>query len=744
MEIPENYTQTQYDLETESSEDSRVAANRIYLWAAILPIALLGLALVLGKAPLPQPLQNNAGNPLASFAGSGSGITVSATGQFVLPVSETYIVSRQSTAGYVLLRGRMQPPLGMTITAPTNGEVAQVSVRPGQAVQPGQEIVEISTGTAIVPQNLPPVQSGRTARAEAAQVAALKRQRVWQEKVRDAHARLEKAQARVQAAQVRVAEARDLVRRLQSGEDVSASSSNADSSAKSTPEPSRARKRSSREIAAQREAIIRQSQKMQQDADDAARVAASARRAALAAERIADSKQKQAQDAKSAAGKIETPSSSANKSTPSGSDEKDAADFAAARKQSAQAKADSLKADADAAQTRAVSLRRDATRLADRATSLQTKANDASRSAADALQNLKVFDNENSTRGVSESTSRVVQDASNGSSGKMSVGEAVRIARTALDESRDAIADAERIRREVESYERPVENTRENFDAATRRLNAAQEQIFNRAGAGSFKRNVRSVGTPSAGIVLWVAEAAREVSAGDAVAAVGRADRMEVVLQDYSQAWKSAKPGSTVLAWVQGTPGDFANSRNFETTGSSPAAPHPAALSNPPAASGTVRGVPTLARVLAVRPPQKPGDPAYLRIAIHNPRRPDARASDYGLTARSWAPGTTVMCSLAQPGGAEMIAVPSVAIRREAKGLSYVAVLAPVIDAQSDTNADLCRIEWRKVKVGRGDGFQNPILAGLEVGDRIALRPDIVHNFTLAHGQQATLQVEQA
>jgi hypothetical protein len=276
--------------------------------------------------------------------------------------------------------------------------------------------------------------------------------------------------------------------------------------------------------------------------------------------------------------------------------------------------------------------------------------------------------------------------------------------------------------------------------------------------ASSATPNMNPVVASGSGVVLWITEIAHEVKAGDPLAAIGRADRMVVVLKDNSGAWRSIRPNSQILALVQtGAPAPPKS-----TPATTNAATLPGAAMRPTATGSasrpSMRGVPTLARVLSVQPPASPQAPAILRVAIHNPRRSNlngnnlngnnsdgsAANANYGLGDRAFAPGTPVLCSLSQPGQRTKIAIPSAAIRRDANGLRYVAVLAPVAGAMLDVNADLCRIEWRKVEVGRGDGFQNLILSGLEIGDRIALRPDAMQNFTLTHGAQATLRVEQA
>jgi multidrug efflux pump subunit AcrA (membrane-fusion protein) len=732
-----------------------------YLWAATPACALFGLSFALSGTPLPQPLVNEAAN-----TGLAENLSTDQA-QLILPASETLLVTHQSAAASVVLQGRMQPPVGSTVTAPSGGQVARVLVRPGQAVQANQEIAVISTGVVSRSAALAPVERGQT-RAEQAQIAAVERQRGWQQRVRAAHERLEKAQARVQIAQARVAKAREVVQRLQNGEEVAASEAEVPVS---TPVPTEAPRRArsdSKEIAL-RDAAMRDSQKLQQQADSAESDAAAKKRAASDAAATAKSKHRQWTAAQSAADSISVSAPAQSTPAPQEGDDKSAdasktpskpaAENNAAKKRAAQDRANALKAEVDAAEARAASLNREADAAQARADGLRKKANAAVRQAAAALQNLRVFDNEGqssegSTPTVRESTPRVAR-----SGGKISVSEAVRMARSAMQESQAAIADAERIRRQVETYERPVENTREAFDDATRRLSAAQERMWDRAEAAT--PNMHPVVATGGGVVLWIAELTREVRAGDPIAAVGRADRMEVVLKDNSGAWRNIRPNSQILALVQ--TGAVTSQSTPATPGTAPpvATVRPTVAKSTPAPSSaaSMRGVPTLARVLSIQPPAGPKAPAILRVAIHNPRRSTLSGNNlngnslnnnanesggYGLAGRTFAPGTPVLCSLSQPGQRTKIAIPSAAIRRDDNGLRYVAVLTPVAEAMPDINANLCRIEWRKVEVGRGDGFQNLILSGLAVGDRIALRPEAMQSFTLTHGAQATLRVEQA
>lgn len=702
------------------------AWRRPYLWASLPPFALLALSMALAGAPLPKH----------SYAGKTSNSTLTRSAaisglpaDMIVPASETFVISRQ-TGSHVLLRGYMEQPIGRTMVAPAGGQVARVAVKPGQVVKNGQEIVALSTHA--VAESAPPMPSvNRSFGAERAQMQAMKAQQTWQGRVQDAHDRLVAAQKRVQEAEDRVARARDLVARLQKGETVDVSS------VKAPPRP-RVSRPENTVTAAERDGAIKESRRLQTIADDAASEAATARRAAVAAEQSVESKLKAWQDAQNVADSIEI--SRPEASSPGEGDEgkqitKPRDDGSAARKRAAQVRADSLKESANAASAKAISLRRTATRLAGRATSTQNKANDATRRAAD-MMSLRVFDNDEAAANDSQQLAR-------GEGGKgISVREAIRIAKAAMDESRAAVDDANRIEAEVKSYENPVENTRERVDRANEQLSAAQEQMWI-PNSSSSRGGVTPVTTPDAGVVLWVAELTREVSAGDPLAAVGRTDRLEVVLQDKSNAWKGLKPGATIMALVQDSSTLAARSDPMAD---------PTELRRPvlnPGKKGGQVGVPTMARVLFVAPPAKAGMPALVRVAIHNPRRPGTQANpnaNYGFIGRLFEPGTPVICSVAEPStkNRNVLVIPTEAIRSDQEGNRYVAVLAPVQAGGQDVNADLCRVDWRKIELGRGDEIQHIVLSGLEQGERIALRPDSMQDFVIAHGAQATLRVEQA
>src|SRR5690606_30542581 len=112
-------------------------------------------------------------------------------------------------------------------------------------------------------------------------------------------------------------------------------------------------------------------------------------------------------------------------------------------------------------------LRREAQRLETRADAARGKANEAARRAT---RNLQVFDGEPQR---SAKAPALATRPARRSTGNITITQAAKIARAAMDESDAAIKDAERIRRQVEGYSRPVETTRRRFDQATQKLQEA-------------------------------------------------------------------------------------------------------------------------------------------------------------------------------------------------------------------------------------------------------------------------------
>jgi hypothetical protein len=700
----------------------RVLAGKIPIfnsgvfWAATPALALFALAALTANAPLPAPLGKTAENK--------SIISASA---WIVPASDTILVTRQSAGKYSVLRGQLEAAKGDAVVAPAGGVVSQVLVQRGQSVRAGQQIAVLTTGVAPAERRtqVPSVAENLQSRAEAAQIAAAKQQEKLESRMNAANAELQRAKERVVVAQERVAEARRLIARLRSGEQVSVEESPA--------APSRSTPRRETGKAAHA-AALRESQKLQSAAEAAEAAAKTAAQSARDAEAAADAKQQKLKSvlaAKTASAKTKPAAAGEAGSTPGSGGADNSADEKASGGSNSAAVA-SAREIAESASAHALDLKREAVRLQTRATQARSKANDAARRVT---QDLQVFDGAPENASAPQRKARATQ-----SGGKnLTVAQAARIAKAAMQESDAAIKNAERIQKKVESYGRPVASTRRQFDQAAQQLEAAQQRMWD--SAPIMQTRPTPVAAPRDGVVTWVAAPTTVLHSGEAVASVGRPDRLEVVVEDKSGAWKTLKPDMRVLALVQRKPESEA--ANAGDAGSTPAVRR----ASPRPVAALTRGgegdanIPTLARVLFVAPPAAPGQAARVRIAVHNP--PESGNNANGLSPRAFAPGMKVFFSIAQQSKQTAIRIPTAAVRRGENGKTFVAVLAPVENAAQDRLANECRVEWREVLLAPGDGISNRVKMGLREGERLALRPGTLYDYTLAFGPQATVSVEQ-
>lgn len=706
---------------TTVSSRPKVMAGRLPIfnsgifWAATPALALFALAAFSSQTRLPKPLGNT----------SASHHTVSSTSAWIVPASDTILVTRQSDGQHSVLRGRLEASKGDTVTSTASGVVAQVSVQPGQIVNVGQQLAVLTAGVAPVEsrtQAPSPVEHLQD-RAEAAQIAAAQQQEKLESRMKAANIELQRAKERVAVAQQRVADARELISRLQNGEQISVNET-------SVAPPASTPKRETNKAA--KAAALRESQKLQDEAEAAEAAAKAAQQIAHEADVAADARQKKLKSILAA--KAKAADAGGAGSTPKDTDADNSADSKPAKERPAgddaptEATISAARELASSATAHALDLKREAARRQTRATQARSKANDAVRRAT---QDLQVFDN------ASDSASTAPRKTQSTKSGgaKMTVAQAARIAQAAMQESDAAIKNAERIQKKVESYNRPVESTRQKFDSAAKQLEAAQQRMWDQMPA--MQTRSLPVKSPRSGIVTWVAAPATVVHGGDAIASVGRPDHLEVVVTDTSGAWKTLKPNMRVLALVQ--PQATADESAAESTpGARRAMPRPIAdLMN---SSKSDAKIPALARVLFVAPPPAPGQTARIRIAVHNPPTND---NDAATSPRAFAPGMKVFFSVAQQSKQTAIRIPTAAVRRGENGKTFVAVLAPVHNVSQDRLANECRVEWREVLLAPGDGISNRVKTGLKEGERLALRPDVLYDYTVAFGPQATVSVEQ-
>jgi hypothetical protein len=277
------------------------------------------------------------------------------------------------------------------------------------------------------------------------------------------------------------------------------------------------------------------------------------------------------------------------------------------------------------------------------------------------------------------------------------------LAQAALDESRDAAAEAERLKSEINSYARQVKNLHAELNSTSANLETAQMAVVE----SKIAEKLESVRAPATGVVLDVADSASRVAPGETIIAIGRPDQLAVRLKDNSDAWKSLKIGTQLPASIQ---------------------------------DGTQK-TPVLAEVQEITAP-KNGAPAILNTVIANPRRDDG-------TGRRFRPGLAVQCSIPRPGARDMLSIPSAALWRDEAGKPLVAVLVPV-EANLQPSEPLLEpaqdkgtfhVQWRAVTTGQGDALQQEIAGGLQPGERIALRPAPLRELTQKHGPYALIQL---
>jgi hypothetical protein len=307
-------------------------------------------------------------------------------------------------------------------------------------------------------------------------------------------------------------------------------------------------------------------------------------------------------------------------------------------------------------------------------------------------------------------------------SATLSADDAAQMAGHALEESAAAVAEANKLKREIDSYARQVNSLHARLTSASNNLESAQMEMVE----SKIAEKLESVRAPASGVVLDVAETSSHVAPGETIIAIGRPDLLQVRFEDQSDAWKTLKTGAFLPAIVQ-----------------------------PQGA----KDIPVMAELREVVTPKKAGEAAILITTIENPLARSGRG-------RRFQTGLKVACSIPKPGAREALSVPTTALLREANGQNLVAVLSPIAQQESapeaaqpnpaDPNgtqteatqteatqpvATLFRVEWRAITPGQADGMVREIVGGLRPGERIALRPEPLRQLTQTHGPDAVVKL---
>lgn len=679
-------------------------SERALIASAIPPLLFVGFALCV-RNPVPQDAQS------ARLAQSGFATTLAKPIAGVLSPADTMIASLKPTGGFSTLSGELQPAIQVRGQAPIEGRVTQVLVKTGQQVTVGEPVLRVESKV-----KAPGSRSAirKQDAAEAAQVAAAHQQEALQGRLATRQQKLTEAQARVARAQKRVAMARAIVGRLARGENISraevatlsATEPKTRLASRGTASQRREEVREAAQTEAKKEAALAARRTAQQEAEQAHR---EAERATLAANEAKSDAQKALKTAQTKADGTNT-KNSATKDTPK-EGIKDPA-----RLTVAPTKAPNTAENDD----KVIALQKIADKKEAEATRLRMAAAEADKKLAALPDPTKV-----AATPTPEKTATPVET--------LSPNEAMQLAQDALGESKQAAAEAERIKEEIDSYAHQVNSLQSRLSSTSNNLQAAQMQVVE----SKIAEKLEAVRSPATGVVLDVAETSSNVTPGETIIAIGRPDRLEVRFEDKSDAWKTLKTGAQLPVTVQS---DGEN----------------AAI---------------LAEVQDIKVPRRPGQAALVTTVINNPRRENGNG-------RRFRSGLKVQCSISRPGARSALTIPSAALWQETDGRTLVAVLVPLeqdsqppvsetprIAPQTDQNTPVLpappapsepaqpatalpaaptmtfHVEWRTVTTGEGNALQREIAVGLKPGERIALRPAPLREITSTHGPDAVVKL---
>lgn len=695
---------------TPVSHKSSITALRNWPWR---PILACGGALLIGRILMPFALH-------APAKQSQSGVSA---WQIALPVSSTLVVSALPAAGQTT-RGEVRLVADVMGKTPIGGEVARWLVEPGTRVEKGQPVVEISSGQSS--RAVPRAEAAQS-EAEKQQIAASNAQFALAQQLATSQIKLRAAKDRVDRAQARVSEAREIIQKLQRGEEVRLPNALAP-----TPEPT-----SPRLSKPARQAMDR-AKAAQEAATQAADALTSAKREVDKADKDLRDATSRLKDAQKAQEKAED-MFDADRAT--GSQVQDARSAAGDAKAAVKKATDRL----DAAQKALIARTQEA-----------TTAEDAAKTADAEAKKLAPSTEDSSTTDPPPSATLNLEQAS-------------QLVTDALTESRRATRDAERLHAQVEDYQRQVRTSQNRIKSTSEDLKDAQQRVLDSVPPPQFT----AAAAPADGTVTWISRLAREVSAGDSVFGLAQGRNCRAILEDRTDAWKRLRVGQTLPALIslsdEGTasknsmPNATSNGStgtNDTDNGANPVKTLPTATAS--AAASMVANL----VVSQINAPESEGEPASIEGQLQA-----------GSTVQL-EPGMQVTVSLPGPKTAKtsVVAVPPMAVVQrgdshfvatlEAAKVDPFATAAPeesskvtnatnsgsgtsektasspanqeaaksakdpnletketVSDSTADKPTVLYQLHWREVTLGPGDLMQLQIRSGLKVGERIISDP---------------------
>lgn len=647
------------------------------LAATVPAVLLLAFALSATRAPfdasaLPPSLlrADNAALTQTLVQPSSDGGLLAMAHQGQWPIAQTMLIQSPggpSVGALTSLRGVLETMPPIRGKAPMAGQVSKVSVKVGQSVSVDTPILELSGGPESRANRTGTRAEKRQSAAESAQVQAAGEQAKLQAKMKAAQDQLAASQERVAKAQRRVDAAREVVRRLQRGEVVSAS--DAEPAEIEQPTTAASSHDTGHDASADpaRRKLVAAAQTAQQAAKAAQRKALLADRQAVKMEAKAKAAATASRDAKTAATVAQTAF--------------DAGTLKASDLDKARAAVEDADLKVQWSTSAATNARKAAASQAEAAKSAQAASDAASTAATRSLRDVSVFggDSAGARQAAAKPTPKAAPKTADGS---LSVADAARLANSAVEESETAVAQAKELKDKVDAYSRQVNATRSDLDSSSKQLASAQDAVLDQ----TIAANLSVVRAPATGVVQSIAAVAQNVVPNDVIVEIAKLDQLRVVWTDTTGAWRKLREDAPISATVNTPGGDRAVTlkiSSIEPTGKD--AQIEAVLENP-----------MMGRARA----WQAGSEVSLSLPVA-PAVPAAPTKEVGTNV----PEAAVMETNATAGGGTANA--------------KVAVLVP------QSGRRMCRVEWRSVsETSRGAGGIR--VTGLAPGERIALRPALL------------------
>ena len=640
--------------------------------------------------------------------------------QIALPASST-MVTQLSAAPGAPIRGKVSPVADITGKAPRGGAVARWSVQPGTQVRAGQDVVQISSGAASA---APLPGESRQIQAEEQQTAAADDQMQLAKGLTTTQQKLVAAQARVEAAQQNVSKTRALIAKMRSGDAATGAVTASDA-----PAPRRKASESSagsgEKIAAARGAA----KDAQASYDDTKAQLDTARADLSAAQKSLAPLQSKLDDAQKNVTAVEA--------------KFDGSLASASDVQAARSARDGAKSTLKSATARLESAQKQIPVLEKQLASRERAADDARR-AQNAI--IAAAPDRSNASNAGDSPAPAANNGANNNA--MSVEDAAKLVDAALDESRAATREADKLRAQVDAYQAQAQKSNQRITQATQQLQNAQQNSQAQMVQSVPRVRFTAATAPTSGVVVWIATLAREVGAGQSVFGIASGKKYQARFEDKTGQWKNARVGQVVnalLAPPAQTPAVAASAAPSASAAGSPpmpvlVAPAPAnsvAATPAVAAKSAIVATPTpelngnnaaeqgatpvKVRLTRIAPPETPGQPAILEgelIGAGNAAGPDYR----------------LLASLPNVGAPDVLTVPDAALVQRGNAWMVAVIesdksqtkITPVPDEATTpipaANA-AGTLAWREVQVGAGDGLAHRINGGLKAGERIVTDP---------------------